>query len=284
MRLGLVGIDSSHAEDFLRHFNSEARHHDIRVTALWGPNATSARLAELAAVAPEVAASVSLSDLIAGVDAVIVGDRHGDLHLQHALPCIHAGKPVFVDKPLACTLADAEAILEAAERAGTPFLSGSALRWQDETQALKMRIAGLREPLSVRAFGTWYPDSEYGGAIFYAIHTIELMQELIGTSWSHLRLERAGPHPVFKYEMDDIEAELAFHPLGDTGSSAFGVSLVSPAETLDRPIPLPDDYMLPVANRIARMLQTGDSGMTRDQLLAPVRMMTEIAALLSPRN
>jgi hypothetical protein len=110
------------------------------------------------------------------------------------------------------------------------------------------------------------------------------MQELIGASWSDLRLEQAGAHPVVRYKTGDIDAELAFHPLDVSGSSAFGVSLVSATESLDRLIPLPDDYMLPVADRIARMLQTGDSGMTREQLLAPIRMMAEISALLGARN
>ncbi len=48
----------------------------------------------------------------------------------------------------------------------------------------------------------------------------------------------------------------------------------------DAPIALPDDYMLPVVNRIAEMLRSG-RGMGRDALLAPVRMMTEINGLLA---
>ena len=70
MRIGLVGVDSSHAEDFIRHFNAEARHHDIAVTAFWGGDET--RTDELLANAPDLRAADSLAELIGSVDAVIV--------------------------------------------------------------------------------------------------------------------------------------------------------------------------------------------------------------------
>jgi predicted dehydrogenase len=277
-RIGLVGVDSSHAEDFLRHFNSEARHHDIAVTAFWGGDRS--RTSELLALAPELLAADSLAQLIDNVDAVIVGDRHGDLHLPHALPAITAGKPVFVDKPLACNLRDATAILDAAGRAGTPLLSASALRWQHEAVVLKARLAYLDGPFSISGYGTWYPDSEYGGAIFYAIHTLELMQELVGPQCRDLRLE-TGDEPVVRYECGRASVAISFRPLGASGSSAFGVMINSPQLRCDKPIPLPDTYMVPVTDRIATMLRTGQSGMDRETLLAPIRLMAEIDALLA---
>jgi len=279
MRIGLVGVDGSHAEDFLRHFNSEGRHRDIAVTAFWGGDET--RTAELLALAPGLHAADSLDGLIADVDAVIVGARHGDLHLPHARPAIAAGKPVFVDKPFTCTVGDAVVLIDAAEHAGTPLLSASALRWQAETVMLKARLAYLDGPFAISGYGTWYPDSEYGGAIFYAIHTIELMQELVGTQWGNLRVE-AGDHPIIRYEAGRAGVTLQLHPLGPSGSSAFGASVKSPQLTCDTPIPLPDDYTAPVTDRIAAMLRTGQ-GMDRETLLAPIRMMAEIDALLAAR-
>src|SRR5690349_22843703 len=111
MRLGLVGVDGSHAEDFLRHFNAEHRHNPIRATALWGGD--DARMATLNQLSPEAAPTDSLAGLLAEVDAVIVGDRHGGLHRAHAIAAIEAGRPVFVDKPLSNSLGDATAIADA---------------------------------------------------------------------------------------------------------------------------------------------------------------------------
>ena len=283
MRIGLVGIDGSHAEDFLRHFNAEARHDDIRVTAIWGWQATEERLETLTRLSPAARAAPSLDELIDAVDAVIVGDRHGDLHLPHALPCINAGKPVFVDKPLTCSLADAQALVDAAERAGTPLLSASGLRWQVDTAAVKARLADAKGTTSVLAHGTWYPDSVYGGAIFYAIHTIELMQELLGTEWRDLRLDPDEPQ-VVRYTTGTFDAALSFQPLAASGSSDFGVSVTSPQMQFEQKIALPDGYMLPVVDRIAQMLRTRRAGMGQEALLAPVRMMAEIDALLRQRD
>lgn len=277
IRIGLVGLDSSHAEDFLRAFNAEVRHPQMRITAIWGGEEN--RVAELKAVAPELNAAPSLDALLRIVDAVIVGDRHGDLHREHALPAIAAGMPVFVDKPLANKPADAEAIVVAAEKAGTPLLSGSALRWQAESRRLKAKIAGIDGPFDLMAYGTCYPDSEYGGAIFYAIHTIELAQELIGVEWRKLKL-RHDTEPRIQYRSGEASVTLEFRPLGESGSSAFGVEVKAPDVRLVQPVPLGDDYMVPVADQIATMLKTGASPMTHAELLAPVRLMSEIDALL----
>jgi predicted dehydrogenase len=276
-RIGLAGLDSSHAEDFLRLFNVEERHAGMRVTALWGND--HARMRELLELAEGTRPGDGLAGLIGMVDAVIVGDRHGDLHLAHALPCLEAGLPVFVDKPLACSAADAEAIVMVAERTGTPLLSGSALRWQAETRALKVRLAGLDGPLDVVAYGTWYPDSEHGGAIFYAIHTIELVQQLIGPIWSEVTVAR-GDSPTIRYRSGSSTVALEFRPLGASGSSDFGVSIRAPGVSIDQPIPLGADYMAPVAAEIAAMLESGAGPMSPEQMLAPIALMETIETLL----
>ena len=49
---------------------------------------------------------------------------------------------------------------------------------------------------------------------------------------------------------------------------------------IEQPILLDDDYMAPVAERIAAMLRTGTSPMTREDLLAPVDLMNAIDRLL----
>src|SRR3569832_2798514 len=115
-RIGLIGLDSSHAEDFLRHFNLEARHSNLRIPAMTGGDA--GRMDELEAFAPGLQRASSLDAMLGQVDAVIVGHRHGDLHRTAAIASLSAGKPPFVDKPLTNSVADAEAVIEAAERHG----------------------------------------------------------------------------------------------------------------------------------------------------------------------
>jgi len=277
-RIGLVGLDSSHAEDFLRHFNLEGRHNGIRITAM--ADADGSRMAELDAFAPGLVRATELDELLGMVDAVIVGHRHGDLHRAAAIASLAAGKPTFVDKPLANSVDDAAAIVAAAERHGTPLLSGSALRWQAETARLKARLAGIDGDREVMAYGTWYPNSEYGGPIFYAIHTVELVQELLGVDWKKLK-RKSGSSPAVQFRANGATVTLEFRPLGPAGKSAFGVEVVAKDLGFKQPIPLGNDYMAPVAAKFAKMLETGHACLSHEELLAPVRLMHEIEALLA---
>lgn len=279
-RVGLIGLDSSHAEDFLRLLNIDQRWPGIEVTAIFGGD--RARNDELVGISQQARPASSIEELVARVDAVIVGARDGRLHLQHALPALQAGKPVFVDKPLACSLADAEAMVLAAERNGAPLLSGSALRWQRATQDMKARVAQLNgAPGEVAAYGTWYPQSEYGGPIFYAIHTIELAQELAGPDWRELTLEEAET-PVLGYWAGSTRVTLNFLPAG-AGASDFGVTLVAAGDTIHQPIMLEEDYMAPVLDEIAAMWSAGRSPLSHDHLLAPIALMEEAERLLRVR-
>jgi predicted dehydrogenase len=278
-RIGLIGLDSSHAEDFLRHINVERPHHDLRIAAMLG--AAPDRMAALRQVSADVAVFEQPNDLIAQVDAVIVGDRDGSLHRAHALPAITAGLPVFIDKPLATSFADGIAIVAAAHSHGTPLLSGSALRWQAETRRLKALIATLEPPIKLVAHGTWYPDSPYGGAIFYAIHAIELALELLGAKFDGVERASRSPYAA-RYRVGSNRVTLDFRPPNADGSTSFGVSVRAGNIAFDQAITLGDDYMAPVAACIAQMLRTGRSPMSDDELLAPLRLMDAVNAVLSP--
>src|SRR3954465_9963557 len=112
-RIGLIGLDSSHAEDFLRHFNLEGRHTGFRITAM--ADGDEARMDELDAFAPGLDRAASPNELLGMTDAGIVGHGHGGQPRAAAIAALAAGKPTFVDKPLANSVADADAIVAASE-------------------------------------------------------------------------------------------------------------------------------------------------------------------------
>lgn len=72
-----------------------------------------------------VPAYPSLGDLLASrrPDGVIVATPNR-LHLPHGTTCVSAGVPVLLEKPVAQTVDEAEALLEAAEAADAPLLVG----------------------------------------------------------------------------------------------------------------------------------------------------------------
>lgn len=79
----------------------------------------------------------------AGVDAIVLATPHS-LHREQVMACARAGKPVFCEKPLALTLADARAMIEACANAGVVLGVGHNRRFWPAIRELK-RIAASGE-------------------------------------------------------------------------------------------------------------------------------------------
>lgn len=59
------------------------------------------------------------------------------LHAAHAIPLIKAGIPVLIEKPLAASLADCEAIQAASHEHNTPVAVGYCLRYLPSAMLMK---------------------------------------------------------------------------------------------------------------------------------------------------
>jgi predicted dehydrogenase len=104
-----------------------------------------------------------------------------------------AGKHVLLEKPIALTLEDADAIVAAAERSGRLFMVGLVLRFWPEYAELQRRVAGgeLGRPLSVSTvrlsppadWNDWMADPAKSGgvAVDLLIHDFDQMNWLLGT-------------------------------------------------------------------------------------------------------
>ena len=106
MRIGLIGTESDHAVDFLRMLNAMERSPGDRIVAIWGED--EARTQDVAQKFGAVSVKQRPEDVAGEVDAALLVSRYGSLHLSHALPFVTKGLPVFIDKPLACSLGDAD--------------------------------------------------------------------------------------------------------------------------------------------------------------------------------
>ena len=84
----------------------------------------------------------SIDVLLTKVDVVLLETNDGRPHLDQALRVIGAGKPLFIDKPVAGSLVDAVKIYEAAKRQGVPVFSSSSLRFMASAQAIRAGALG----------------------------------------------------------------------------------------------------------------------------------------------
>lgn len=275
-RIGIVGTENSHAEHYIRMFNVEHRHGDAVVTALsGGDNDRNRHLAAIGAIDRVVSEP---ADMLEGVDAVIVCSRDGAQHREEASPFLRAGRAVLVDKPLACNLSDARALVDEAGRSGSLLTSFSALRWLPQVEELQEG----NEPASVFVTGPADPDSPYGGLFFYGIHVVELALQLVGSGpVGEVTLQRVPDGLVATAAIGQRSAVMQFvHPStrrgtywgivasGQERAAATGLSLAG------------QDYLVPGVERFVAMMRTGVVPLSQEELLAPVELMVRIVQQL----
>ena len=121
----------------------------------------------------------SIPDLIAQVDVVLLESNDGRPHLEQVLPVLKAKKRVFIDKPIAGSLADAIAIFQAAEKYKTPVFSSSSLRYMPGAQKIRGGAIGI-----VRQASAWSPahlEKTHPDLFWYGIHGVEALFTMMGT-------------------------------------------------------------------------------------------------------
>ena len=84
----------------------------------------------------------SVEEMVKHVDAVFIESVDGRPHLAQAIPVIKAGKPLFIDKPMAGSLKDALEIFRLAKAAKVPVWSSSSLRYGKAAQAVRAGSLG----------------------------------------------------------------------------------------------------------------------------------------------
>jgi predicted dehydrogenase len=109
-------------------------------------------------------------------DGLLLESVDGRAHLGEFREAAQCGKPIFIDKPLASTLADAREIARLAREKGIPWFSASSLRYSPITQ--------LRSPDVISAM-VWAPGPlEKHHALdlsWYGIHGVEMLYTVLGT-------------------------------------------------------------------------------------------------------
>jgi len=188
VRLGVAGL----GRGFMLTLPSFRVDPHVRLVACAAPRAES-RAAFLAEFGGSAHDSVEGLASDPNVEAVYIATPH-QLHRAHVETCVAHGKPVLVDKPLAITLEDADAMVRAAKTAKVPLITGPAHSFDQPVQAARQLIKDgtIGTPRMALAFN--YTDFLYrprrpeelntdqgGGVLFsQAIHQIDMIRFLMG--------------------------------------------------------------------------------------------------------
>jgi hypothetical protein len=191
LRAGIIGLDTSHVVAFTKVLNNPEAPPElsgVKVVAAYpggSPDIPSSRdrvegytktLRETYGV--EIVDSIDA--LLAKVDVVLLESVDGRPHLAQVEPVFRAKKPVFIDKPVAGSLADAIKIYELAEKYGVPCFSSSSLRYSPS-------IAGMRDDPKVGkvigcdAYGPCSLEEHHPDLFWYGVHGVESLYTVMGT-------------------------------------------------------------------------------------------------------
>ena len=192
-KIGIIGLDTSHVVAFTTVFNKGpknpadvAKFAGFRVTHAFAQG--SKDIPESTSRVPEYSDKLkgmgvelvgSIEQLCAQVDCVLLESNDGRVHLEQLLPVLKAGKTVFIDKPIAGSLADVIRIQEAAKKAGVVYFCSSSLRFAASTQAVaqgsigKVKTAYTTSPASLEPH---HPD-----LYWYGVHGCESLYTVMGT-------------------------------------------------------------------------------------------------------
>ncbi len=191
LRIGIIGLDTSHVIAFTRSLNDPAGKDYVpggRVVAAYkggSPDlsASSGRIDKFTAELQstyKVTLVDSIPALCGMVDAILLESVDGRVHLGQARQVFQSRKPVFVDKPLAASLADAKEIARLAKESGTPWFSSSSLRFAPAYQQAR-RDAASGAILGVETHGPAHLEPTNPGLFWYGIHSVESLFTILGT-------------------------------------------------------------------------------------------------------
>ena len=173
-----------------RHARMVAGHPDCGLAAIVDPDRAKSELAkELGAKWYASIAEVPDGDC----DAAIVATPNAQ-HRHSGLACLERKWPCLIEKPIADTVANGQALVGAFEKAQTPLLIGHHRRYHPfVTEARSLIDSGdigqpvvasviwaVRKPHSYFEQGAWRLDSDGGPLLINLIHEIDLMRCMFG--------------------------------------------------------------------------------------------------------
>ena len=193
LRVGVIGtgnIGTSHARSLAREISG--------AQVAWLYDADTARAS---ALADELGANVAptVEQLVASSDAVVIASPDG-FHAEQALLCLDAQRPTLCEKPLAPTVAAAQAVVDAEVDLGRRLISlGFMRRFDPGYLSLKASIPRIGAPLIVHnvhrnAFAP-YGLTTSGTLTNSAIHEIDINRWLLDDDYSTVQVVAGRPGP-----------------------------------------------------------------------------------------
>lgn len=207
-RLGIIGLDTSHATAFTNIIhNNQVRIQGSQVESLSaaGNDQGDPRFQGFKVVAAypygsetiessysripgyiedmkELGVEIvgSIDDLLSKVDYVLLLTNDGHLRLEQSIQVMAAGKIMFMDKPIAGSLADILSIMRASEMYNIPIFSSSSLRYVNHADEVRSgeRIGRV---LGADTYSRAPREPSHPDLFWYGMHGVEILFSVMRT-------------------------------------------------------------------------------------------------------
>lgn len=190
IRVGIIGLDTSHSEQFALRLNDPANPSHIpgaRVVVAYPAGSPDIEESKsridgfTAAVRDKFGVRIvgTVEEVIKDVDAILLLTLDGRPRLEQMKKILTAGKPVFMDKPVAASLKDAVEIYQLAATAQVPVFSASAVRWYPGVQ--EVANAEQTPARGALSYGPAHILAYHPDLFFYGIHPTEALFTVMGS-------------------------------------------------------------------------------------------------------
>jgi hypothetical protein len=190
IRLGMIGLDTSHSVEFTRRLNDSAYAnfvpgaHVVAAVRSGSPDMKKESMDRVPGYAKEMQERFgvklvdALEEMLPQIDGLMIENVDGRPHLKEAMAAIKAGKPIWVDKPVAGTLRDALEMYRMAEESHVPIFSSSSLRYYPNLQQMvHTEIGGIRGAATT---GPSPLEPHHPDLFWYGIHPTEALFTIMG--------------------------------------------------------------------------------------------------------
>lgn len=207
IKVGIIGLDTSHSEKFAELISDRA---DTEVGGVWdGGDVRTEEYTTKYCQKYDAPRYERPEEMIDHVDAAMVLTVNWDRHRPIAGRFLEAGVPTFVDKPIAGSVEDVEALRRIAKREGTPFCGGSSVPYHPSLSSMRADD-GAHDLFS----------AGYNNPFYYGVHITDTARKICGADWS--RVEPADHRAAVTVSFENgSNATLRFD--GPTENAAFGL-------------------------------------------------------------
>lgn len=278
LRVGMIGLDTSHVIAFTNLINDPKATGDLAdvevVAAFPGgsPDLPASRdrvegyTEQLRQRGVEIVDSIET--LLTKVDAVMLESVDGRPHLEQARPVIAAGKPLYIDKPMAGSLRDALEIARLAKEKNVPVFSSSSTRFSPGVFDLREGNEQLGSVRGCAAFSPCSIEPHHPDLFWYGVHGVEILFTIMGPGCREVtRVKTAGTDLVVGVWEDGRVG--TFRGIRDgkaeMGAVVFGSKSIGPAGKYGGYGPL--------VEHVARFFKTGKPPVAMEETIEIIAFM-----------